>query len=286
VGRVRFRLQGGLGNQLFIYYAAVAYSIVHGNEVEFETSALETAQSKRELSLDNFALPVQCVRVRARMPRTQNVLTKLLPNLYHGKKYFEFAETGFNEAFLYNTNENISGYFQSWRYVEMVLSHFPDKPLKVLEPSDWASNLADEARVQKPIACHIRRGDYVSLSSDFGMLDYRFYLTAVKVLRNLGATGPVWIFSDSPDQIDESFVQEVSGIIIREPRNSKPTDVFHVMQSCDSFIISNSTFSWWAAFVSKSSHVIAPNPWFRNLSEPIDLIPADWNKLQSEWSNG
>jgi hypothetical protein len=167
----------------------------------------------------------------------------------------------------------------------MVLSHFPDKPLKVLEPSVWASNLADEARVKKPIACHIRRGDYVNLSSDVGMLDYQFYQNAVQVLRNLGASGPVWIFSDSPDQIDDSFVREVSGIIIREPRNSKSTDVFHVLQSCYSFIISNSTFSWWAAFVSKSIRVIAPNPWFRSLSEPIDLIPADWYKQQSEWSN-
>ena len=270
---------------MFIYYAAVAHSIVHGNEVEFETSALKTAQTKRELSLDDFALPVQCVRVQARMPRTQKILTKLLPNLYHGKKYFEFVETGFNEDFLSSTNENISGYFQSWRYVEMVLSHFPDKPLKVLEPSVWASNLADEARVKKPIACHIRRGDYVKLSSDVGVLDYQFYQNAVQVLRNLGASGPVWIFSDSPDQIDDSFVQEVSGIVIREPHNSKPTDVFHVLQSCDSFIISNSTFSWWAAFVSKSIRVIAPNPWFRSLSEPIDLIPADWYKQQSEWSN-
>jgi hypothetical protein len=278
-------LQGGLGNQLFIYYAAVSHSIVHGNEVEFETSALKTAQTKRELSLDDFALPVQCVRVQARMPRTQKILTKLLPNLYHGKKYFEFVETGFNEDFLSSTNENISGYFQSWRYVEMVLSHFPDKPLKVLEPSVWASNLADEARVKKPIACHIRRGDYVNLSSDVGMLDYQFYQNAVQVLRNLGASGPVWIFSDSPDQIDDRFVQEVSGIVIREPHNSKPTDVFHVLQSCDSFIISNSTFSWWAAFVSKSIRVIAPNPWFRSLSEPIDLIPDDWYKQQSEWSN-
>ena len=270
---------------MFIYYAAVAHSIVHGNVVEFETSALKTAQTKRALSLDDFALPVQCVRVQARVPRTQKILTKLLPNLYHGKKYFEFAETGFNEDFLSSTNENISGYFQSWRYVEMVLSHFPDKPLKVLEPSVWASNLADEARVKKPIACHIRRGDYVNLSSDVGMLDYQFYQNAVQVLRNLGASGPVWIFSDSPDQIDDSFVQEVSGIVIREPHNSKPTDVFHVLQSCDSFIISNSTFSWWAAFVSKSLRVIAPNPWFRSLSEPIDLIPADWYKQQSEWSS-
>lgn len=283
--RVRFRLQGGLGNQLFIYYAAAAYSIVHGNEIEFETSALKTAQTKREFALGDFALPMQYSTLRVRMPRTRKVLSRIAPHRYLRRKSLEFAETGFNVALLYSPSKNISGYFQSWRYVEMVLSNLPGTSLRVLAPSDWALNLEDEARVQKPIACHIRRGDYINLSEDFGVLDYQFYLNAVNVLRNLGATGPVWIFSDSPDQIDDSFIQKISGLVIREPQDCKPSDVFHVMQSCDSFVISNSTFSWWAAFTAKSNHVVAPRPWFRNLSEPIDLLPAKWHKLQSEWLN-
>ncbi len=281
--RVKFRLQGGLGNQLFIYFAAVAYSMIHGNEIEFETSALKTAQTKREFSLGDFALPMHYSTVRKRMPRTRNVLSRFAPQRYHQRKLLEFAETGFSEPLLSSVSENISGYFQSWRYVEMVFGSFPGTSLRVLAPSDWALRLEGEARVQKPIACHVRRGDYINLSEDFGVLDYQFYLNAVKVLRNLGATGPVWIFSDSPDQIDESFVQQISGRIIREPQECKPSDVFHVMQSCDSFVISNSTFSWWAAFTAKSNRVIAPRPWFCNLSEPIDLLPAKWHKLQSEW---
>lgn len=282
--RVRFRLQGGLGNQLFIFHAAVAHSIIHGNEVEFETSTLRTARSKRDYLLDDFVLPTQYAVFRTKMPRSRKVMSKLLPRLHNRKKYFEFAETGFSESFLPNTHENISGYFQSWRYVEMVYRHFPEKSLKVLEPSEWAWQHAREAKLQKPIACHIRRGDYVGLSSVFGMLDYQYYLTAINVLRDLGAKGPVWIFSDSPDQIDDGFIQEVSGLLVREPQNCKPSDVFHVMQSCDSFVISNSTFSWWAAYVAKSTHVVAPNPWFRSMQEPKDLIPPSWHTLQSEWS--
>ena len=56
------------------------------------------------------------------------------------------------------------------------------------------------------------------------------------------------------------------------------------MSNCDHFIIANSTYSWWGAYLSnnKNKIVICPNNWFGpelkhyNL---CDLFPTDWIKI-------
>jgi GR25 family glycosyltransferase involved in LPS biosynthesis len=60
----------------------------------------------------------------------------------------------------------------------------------------------------------------------------------------------------------------------------KDYDEFLMMQSCRHFIISNSTFSWWAAYLSKSTDkiVIAPSKWFgpKGPKNWQDIYLPDW----------
>jgi hypothetical protein len=50
------------------------------------------------------------------------------------------------------------------------------------------------------------------------------------------------------------------------------------MKNCTKFVTSNSSFSWWAAYLSspKPSLVIYPTPWFTGINEPQNLIPESW----------
>ena len=53
---------------------------------------------------------------------------------------------------------------------------------------------------------------------------------------------------------------------------------FEIMRNGSGYILSNSTFGWWAAFLSKSenTNVVAPRPWFIALEDPSQLIPTTW----------
>ena len=53
------------------------------------------------------------------------------------------------------------------------------------------------------------------------------------------------------------------------------------MMNCKNFIIANSSFSWWSAWLSpeKNKTVIAPKKWFNQNIDTSDLIPDNWVRL-------
>jgi hypothetical protein len=56
------------------------------------------------------------------------------------------------------------------------------------------------------------------------------------------------------------------------------------MQFGSANVISNSTFSWWPAFLSQTSvATVCPSDWFLNMEQPLELIPNNWIKIDSDW---
>ena len=54
------------------------------------------------------------------------------------------------------------------------------------------------------------------------------------------------------------------------------------MTQCSDFIIANSTFSWWGAWLANRGNVIAPKKWFGSNNSHLDtkdLYPDDWKIL-------
>jgi hypothetical protein len=285
----RFRLQGGLGNQLFIYFAAASYAIMHNQKaIIFDVSGLGQADIKRSLELDKLTLPIEFVTSESRMPRSIRAaltrLNRVIPAVTKRLGYLQLTEVGFENSLFQREYFEISGYFQSWRYSEIVKSVFLNFDIRAKEFSAWTQDRVNEAREVDPILCHIRRGDYLQLRDTFGVLGYDYYLRGIEAIRKNGAHGPVWVMTDSPQEISSQFLKDAKAQLILEPPETTPLEVFSVMQACQNFVISNSTFSWWAAYSSGSSNVIVPKPWFKSQTEPRDLIPMGWTSILSDWS--
>ena len=87
---------------------------------------------------------------------------------------------------------------------------------------------------------------------------------------------PVKIFSDDHEWCAKNFKGDRFHI-----STGNFIEDFELMSKCCYNIIANSSFSWWAAWLSDSKKVISPASWFGPLGpgSAEDIIPHNWIKI-------
>ena len=112
-------------------------------------------------------------------------------------------------------------------------------------------------------AVHVRRGDYAEAWRGHGMLAKQWYL-------NNWPEGKVRVFSDDPQWCFENL----PGIV----EDGSEIEDLAKMTKCRELVISNSSFAWWAAWMSQKP-VTYPDPWFT--AQPVgDMHWSGWLKVQ------
>jgi hypothetical protein len=108
-----------------------------------------------------------------------------------------------------------------------------------------------------------------------------YYNTALDILSNHGLNPIIYIFSDDINWCKSNFKLNNQYFI----QDHEDIVELFMMSECKNNIISNSTFSWWAASLNKNidKKVICPAKWFNSNNEILnfvydDLIPQEWIK--------
>jgi hypothetical protein len=294
--KLRVVIQGGLGNQLFQYFAGLYVMQIQRSKLEINLSELSFHKSHRNPEILSFALPedVQVLdnkqkkliwllnKIRSRLRRRLQ-LVNTLEHLVFG--VFESRELGFVEALGSGRRKReIRGYFQTDEYFNHLAPNL--RALNLRSCSDWFLKMSTLAESEMPIIVHIRRGDYLDLKDTFGVLNPQYYSDAMFELNKLGVKSKFWVFSDSKEiesEFSEIFPADTRWIV--PPSDIPDAESLVLMSRGIAIITANSTFSWWAATLNPNKVVaIAPNPWFRNYEAPEDLIPESWIKVKSRWS--
>jgi hypothetical protein len=179
------------------------------------------------------------------------------------------------------------GYYQTFEYAATVMSNPNFEKLELATSSEWYQRAAIAANNERPIMVHLRRGDYSRPENrDFGILHAEYFIAGVeRIRRALGATNnPIWVFSDDIKSAEDELMHAFpSAIFIDPPSSANPAESLVLMSLGVGNVISNSTFSWWAAMLNPNAIVVAPSRWFKNMAEPESLIPQTWLREESKW---
>jgi hypothetical protein len=178
------------------------------------------------------------------------------------------------------------GYFQTYKWSSKESVKTKLQELSLVDDARTIS-YKDLSRLENPIVVHFRFGDYLS-EDNFGIPGIKYYREALISLGvNSNLERKLWIFSDDINRA-KAVVCE---LVDRECRYFSgdmlsSAETLEVMRYGTDYVIANSTFSWWAAYLShnKGARIVAPTPWFKGLSEPTDLIPPNWIRIPAYFS--
>ena len=161
----------------------------------------------------------------------------------------------------------------------------------IFKPTDFALN---EAHSLHPLfdqhshttAVHVRRGDYLGLQVTVTVCPIHYFTEAMNEMRARFPHTHFLVFSDDNEWCLQNFAGHHDVTVVTSPANTTTVQSdmadFNLMRSCDAFIISNSTYSWWAAYSSQSTDVICPSRWLNGLAStqiPIEtLLPNHWQR--------
>ena len=287
------RLNGGLGNQMFQYAAGRALAGRLGAELLLDTRAFEHALAFQPYSRRAYALSP--FRLRARLATASDLKgwpvwvvaigmrLRFVRPLFR-RWHFESALT--YDPGLRTLHEPVClvGYWQSERYFIDVADGI--RADFTLQEGLCGANakLLELAHSAGSVGLHVRRGDFVSLSSAaqvHGLCSIDYYRRAIDLVRKRYPECHFLVFSDDPQWARAELPLDSSAVFVTGNAERPEQDLI-LMSACNHHITANSSFSWWGAWlaVNPSKIVIAPKRWFSDARhDSSDLIPDGWIRM-------
>ena len=287
------RLWGGLGNQMFQYAAGRALALRSGVPLQLDIYDLVDRTPRenfvhRDCDLGLLMAPLDFASLadlgRA-CEKPSSPLTRL--TLRYRKELLRrntFQEKGgqFQPSLINAQNKHayLAGYWHDERYFsdfrEIIAQDFAMR-------GDHQSDYLEPIASSEAVCLHVRRTDFVNIATE---LEYRtqcgeyYYRQAIDLISEKHKDIQIFGFSDDVEWCEENMkLQHPITWIPESEAGVKGGTHFWLMRQCKHFIIPNSTFAWWAAWLSEnpSKMVVCPKQWYNTQEDQSEgFLPNDW----------
>lgn len=289
------RIRGGLGNQLFAYAAARRIALINNAELIIDNvSGFKYDHTyQQQYHLDHFNIKASLAspqdrfepfsRLRRYLKRRVN---QRIP--FEQRHYIQQQGNAFDPRLLtlkLHGDLYLEGYWQSERYFQDI-EDVIRTDLKIKPPSDTDNlRVSEQIRCCDAIALHVRFFDdpkEVSNNNATG----EYYARALAAMRARAPAAHYFLFSDNVNAARALIGLADNQLTVVSHNQSDATacaDLW-LMTQCKHFIIANSTFSWWGAWLSahKDKVVIAPGFVLQGSKTAWGfdgLLPEGWIKI-------
>ena len=283
-----------MGNQLFGYAAGRRLALVNHAELVIDdvTGFIRDRQYRRKYALNKFAIPVRKATSSERMEpfeRYRRGVVKFINRRKHfdQRGYIEQEGIDFDPRLLDFKPKGtvyLDGYWQSENYFKDIAETIK-QDLQIAPPVDVENRImAEHMRSCNAVSIHVRwHGDPQSnRDTPENNLGGDYYVRAIDIITNKISDPHFFLFSDDPI-IAKNMLALPESLITSVDLNHQDGMAyldFWLMSFCRHFIIANSTFSWWGAWLaeSKSSIIISPDRRMTGISAWgfRGLIPDRW----------
>lgn len=302
---IRLTFEGGLGNQMFqyafgryieelfkenVYFDISKYKFENNETREFELFSFNICKEWKQLPLKRNRISrlgiqyiLYCI-ITAPYVKLNSYRIKINKDTLFDSTYQNLINSiGFYRVHFgpYATPQKslfkIKTVRGHWFWPEMVkkMDKTIRKELRVIKPiSEDNQFFLDKINSTNSVGVHIRRGDYVTLG--LVVCDINYYIKCIYKMKSLVADPTFFIFSDDIQWVKDNLKIENTNLVFIDNNNTSPDDM-RLLYSCNHFIMSNSTFSWWGAYLGSHPQKIVIVPEFWSIQKKRSkLILDEW----------
>jgi hypothetical protein len=289
------KLMGGLGNQLFQYAAGRRLALARRVALKLDAREFDRPEGPT-YRLGYFRIKAGLATVPEILrvvgwsgPRIRRAAFRLAQSFlpyYRRAVVWEQRRAGFHPRVLCAPgNAYLIGSWQDERYFADFADVIRDELVVKSEPDGRNRELADRIAGTESVCLHVRRGDYVTDPWAFrtlGVCGMDYYARCIARVAEQCHEPHFFVFSDEPEWARANLPLDRPATIVDHNGPERDYEDLRLMSMCRHFISANSTFSWWAAWLSRNPGklVLAPKRWaVANDLNREGLVPAAWHRM-------
>lgn len=295
--KIIVRVKGGLGNQLFHYAFAKRLSIYNNCKLVIDNITSFKKYDyiyNRKYSLDNFLINDKLADKSERLEPFEKIRRNILTyyskfksfenKLIYNSEFLEFDKRFLNliikKSIILDGNWQSEYYFKDIE--DVIRKNLLFRNYEILKNNKYFKGI----KFKNSVGIHLRSHGYKNpvIDSQFNA-DKEYYSKSIEYIKQRIQDPHFYIFSDDRTNIKE-FINlfDISYTLVKNKDSYKdPIIDFFLLSNCKYFIIAASTFSWWAAWLSKNKDkiVISPNVIQTKMNKTSawgfkGLIPKEW----------
>lgn len=271
---------GGMGNQMFQYALGRNLSLMYNVPLKIDLSFLKNRNMGPNFVYRDYDLDVYNVNGDFDLSNVVQVVALNEP-------HFNFSNTlseHVGDLLKKGVPILLNGYWQSpfyFREFEYKIRDDFKFRNKIEDADDYIIDMLYKIRSTNSVLINVRRTDY--LNTNFhGVMGVDYIEQARSIIESKVENLNYFIFSDDIEWCRENINLPNMTIVDHSYKGDRFEYYLQLMSNCKHFIIPNSSFAWWSAWMNTNSDkiVIAPKKWINDVNiDTNDITPSDWIRI-------
>ena len=275
------KLMGGMGNQMFQYALGRSLSIKYNTQLKIDLSFLKNKNMGTNFTYRDYDLNIFNMSEDFEIGSV-NLLGVNEPNFSYSQPLIDMIKSKMDEDV--NNSFLLNGYWQTPKYFQdiedQIRTDFTFRD-KVEEADESIKEILNQIKSTNSVLLNVRRTDY--LNTDYhGVMGDEYLKKGVELIESKIENPHYFLFSDDVEWCKDNIKFDNMTIVDHSYKGDRFSYYLQLMKNCKHFIIPNSSFAWWAAWLNEDSDkiVIAPEKWFTDSNiNTSDLIPDNWIRI-------
>jgi hypothetical protein len=273
---------GGMGNQMFQYALARNISLKYNRPLKIDLSFLKNRNMGYNFVYRDYDLNIFNVYEDFEIGQLGTTARVNEPHFHYSKPLME----SINNTIKNNPEVNflINGYWQTPLYFnefeKQIRKDFTFRD-KVEDADEYIKDMLVKIQSTNSILLNVRRTDYLN-TNYHGVMGKEYLDKGIEIIESKVEDPHYFLFSDDVEWCKENIKYHNMTLVDHSYKGDKFSYYLQLMKNCKNFIIPNSSFAWWAAWLNENTDkiVITPKQWFTNSNiNTNDLIPDNWIRI-------